>query len=128
MLCSYEEMYTKTVRAAQHIENLGYKEDDIFAIMSRNNHNLAPIVFALLSLGYPFQTLDPSFTETETSHLFALTKPKLVFSDLESYDVIEKSLRSLKNDASIYTFGDRIDKSHLVEDLFAKTGREAEFV
>lgn len=121
-------MHVKTVRAAQHIQKLDCEEGDIIAIMSANNHNLAPVVFALISLGYPFQTLDPSFTETETSHLFASTKPKMVFADLESYDVVEKSLQRLSIDASIYTFGGRIDKSHSVEDLFAETGREAEFL
>lgn len=118
----------KSIRAAQHIQKLDYKEGDIFAIMSKNHHDLAPIVIALLLLGYPFQTLDPSFTEVDTIHLLARTKPIIVFSDLESYEVVEKSLRSLENDAKIYTFDAQIGNSHLVEDLFAETGREAEFV
>lgn len=96
--------------------------------MSKNNHDLAPVVIALLFLGYPFQTLDPSFTEVETTHLLARTEPTIVFSDLESYDVVQKSLRSLQNDARVYTFEARVGSSHLVEDLFAETGREADFV
>lgn len=127
MQCTHEEIYTKTVRAAQNIQKLEHKDGDIFAIMSNNNHNLAPIAFALFSLGYPFQTLDPSFTEAETAHLFSLTMPTVVFSDVKSYNVVEKSLRSLKNDAKIYTFGEQIGQSQMVEDLFSETGREEEF-
>lgn len=128
MQYTYEEIYIRAVRAAQHIQHLDYKEGDIIGIMSKNNHNLAPIIIALLSLGYPFQSLDPTFTEVETTHLFSLTKPTIVFSDLESYAVVEKSLRSLNNGAAIYTFGEQVGKSHLVEDLFAETGCESEFV
>lgn len=124
---TYEEIYAKTVRAAQHIQKMDYNEGDIFAIMARNYQDLAPIVFALISLGYPFQSLDPTFSETEVTHLFALTKPTLVFGDHESYKVIEKSLRNLNNDAKIYTFGGRIGESCPVEDLFVATGREAEY-
>lgn len=128
MQYTYEEIYIKSVRAAQNIQRLEFKEGDVFSIMSKNNHDLAPVVIALLFLGYPFQTLDPSFTETETTHLLARTKPTVVFSDLESYDVVERSLRSLENEAEVYTFGAQIGRSRLVEDLFAETGREAEFV
>lgn len=123
-----EEIHLKTVRAAQHIQQLDYKEGDIFAIMSKNHHNLAPLVLALFALGYPFQTLDPTFTEAEATHLFALTKPTHVFSDKESYAVVAKSLRSLNNGAKIFTFDERFDGSHLTDDLFTETGREAEFV
>lgn len=125
---TYDELYTKSVRAAQNIDKLNYKRGDIFAVISNNNHELAPIVTALLSTGHPFNTLDPLFTETEMTHMLGLTKPKLVFSEVQSYAAVKKSLRNLNNDAKILTFGGKIGDSFAVEDLFVKTGIESEFM
>lgn len=116
------------MRAAQNIQKLNYKKGDIFAVISKNNHDLAPIVMALLSTGHPFNTLDPLFTETEMMHMLSLTKPKLIFTELESYAAVKQSLLKLNNDAKVYTFGGRVGGTHAVEDLFAETGTESKFM
>lgn len=97
-------------------------------MIAKNNHELAPIVIALLSTGYPFNTLDPAFTETEMMHMLNLTKPKLVFTELESYEAVKLSLRKLKNDAKIYTFCGQVGDSIDVKNLFIETGKESEFM
>lgn len=116
------------MHAAQNIQKLNFKKGDIFAIVSNNNHELAPIAVALLTIGHAYVVLDPSFTEPEITHMFGITKPKLIFSDLKSYDSVEKSLRNLNNEASIYTFEGRVGESFSVESLFDETGTETEFM
>lgn len=118
----------RSVRAAQNIQKLNFKKGDIFAIVSKNNHELTPIAVALFSIGHAYVALDPSFTETEITHMFNITKPKLIFSDLSSYDAIQKSLRNSSNDAPTYTFEGQIGDSLPVGKLFAETGREDEFM
>lgn len=116
------------MRAAQNIQKLNFKKGDIVAIVAKNFLELTPITVALLSIGLAYNALDPSFTETELTHMLTITKPKLVFSDLQSYDAIAKSLGNVNNEAPIYTFEGQIGKSVPVEKLFAETGREAEFM
>lgn len=83
---------------------------------------------ALLCSGYPFHALQPASSEVVLIHMFEMTSPKLVFSDLESYTLVEKCLRKSKIDAKIYTFCGQVEDSLNVDDLFAETGMEEEFV
>lgn len=125
---SYDELYTQSVRAAQNLKNSNFKKGDVVAIVSKNNHELLPILVALLSLDYPINPLDPLFTEEFFLHIFSITKPKLVFCDLESSRAVRKYLQQLNNDAKIYTFCGQIDDSLAVSDLFTETGEEVEFM
>lgn len=97
-------------------------------MIAKNNHELAPIAIALLSTGHPFNTLDPVFTETEMTHMLSFTKPKLVFTELDSYEAVKMSLRKSNNHAKIYTFCGQVNDSLAVESLFAETGEESEFM
>lgn len=83
---------------------------------------------ALLSTGHAFNTLDPAFKEAEITYMLGITKPKLIFSDLESYETVQHSLQKLNNDAEIFTFCGQIGDSRAVDGLFAETGRESEFM
>lgn len=125
---TYNELYTKSVRAAQNIQKLNYAKGDIFAIISRNNHELAPIVVALLSTGHPFNTLDPSFTQIEMTHMLSLTKPKVIFTEPETYAAVRLSLQEIGIDTKIYTFCGQIGDSTLTENLFVANGEESNFM
>lgn len=124
---SYNELHSKSVRAAQNIRKLNFLKGDVVAIVSKNNHELLPLLVALLSLDYPINPLDPTFSEEIFLHMLGITKPKLVFCDLESYHAVRKYLRQLNNGAKIYTFCGQIDESLAVNAFFIETGREAEF-
>lgn len=121
-------MYMKTVRAAQNIQKLNYQKGDIFSIVARNNHEIAPICMALLCSGYTFNGVEPSYAESEIIRMLELTKPKLVFSELQSYALVKKCLTELGNAAKIYTFCGQIGNSIAVDDLFAETGIEEQFM
>lgn len=55
------EIRTKTIRAAVSLGEMGFGHGDVVAIIARNHHNLAPIVFAAACLAAPVNTLDPNF-------------------------------------------------------------------
>lgn len=117
----------QTIRAAQNLQKYGYEKGDVFGIVSKNHHQLAPIVFASLCTGNPINTLDVSFTENEMSHMLNTTKPKVVFCDYDVIDIVKKSLKNVNNDAKIFTFCKTIGGYTPVSDLFAETSREEEF-
>lgn len=96
--------------------------------MARNSHHLAPIVFAAFCLGCPINPLDTTFSKTEFVHMLKITKPKLVFCDVKLLELVEICLQDLQNNAKIYTFGGTSGRSVAVEDLFAETQNEAEYM
>lgn len=125
---TYGDIFIKTIRAAQNIQKLNYKKGDVFALFSETNHHFMPIIVALLCLDYPVNPLPPSIAELEVMHFLNTSKPKVIFSDMQLYGTIKKCLKKSKIDAKIFTFGGGNEYSTDVEDLFAPTGREDEFM
>lgn len=58
---SNAEIRVKSIRAAISLAEMGFGSGDVFGIISKNHHHLAPIVFAAACLAAPFNTLDPNF-------------------------------------------------------------------
>lgn len=122
------ELRANIIRVAQNIARLGMRPDDIFGLVARNSEHVAPIVYASMAIGCPINTLDPSFGAAEITHMFGITKPKLVFCDVNKLHVVRDSLKELKLSPIIYTFGKKTEYSRLVEDLLIETKSIYEFV
>lgn len=120
-------MKNKTVRVAQNLQTMGYQPKQVFSFMAKNSEHLAPTVFASFCIGCPVNTMDTSFGKTETIHMLKITKPRLMFCDVEVYQMVAECLEELKNDAKIFTFGGQVGKSKAVESLFAETGEAKYF-
>lgn len=123
-----EEIRLKTIRAAQNLLKIGYRDGDIIGIIARNSHHLAPIVFAALSIGCPITTLDTSWTTQEIVHIFGKIKPKVVFCDEENVRTVKDSMDHLVLKAKLFTFGNETKLSRSVDDLFVTTKKEDEFM
>lgn len=118
----------KTIRAAQNLRARGYERKQVFGIVARNSQNVAPIVFASLAIGCPLNPLDTSFGKIEIIHMLSVTKPVLVFCDIECYELLTECLMELQSEAKIFTFGSSRGQSEPVESLFQETGNEHQFV
>lgn len=93
-------------------------------------HELLVVVFASIALGCPVNGLDPSFGRTELLHMLKTTKPTLICCDVQCYDLVYESLKELDSEArqSIFTFGGSKGDSEPVENLFAETHTEHQFL
>lgn len=125
---TFGEILSKTIRAARNIQRLGLDRRAVIGIMAKNSHNLAPIVFGSMCAGYPINTLDPAFSKSELMHMLSTTKPKVMFCDVDTFDLVAESLSELRNDAQVFTFNGEVENSTSVEVLFADTGVEDNFV
>lgn len=125
---SFDDIRTKTIRAAQNLQNRGYAQKQVFGFIGGNSHHVAPIVFASFAIGCPVTALDPSFGKTELVHMLNISNPVLLFCDLACYDLLQECLKELKNDAKIFTFGGSKGNSEQVENLFAETHEENRFM
>lgn len=125
---TFEEIRMKTIRAAQNLQQRGYNTKQKFALIARNSHHVAPIVFASMCLGCPINTMDAAFGKIELIQMLRTTEPILIFCDIGAYDTTIECLHELKNDAKVFTFGGSKGASEPVESLFDATGKEREFM
>lgn len=125
---TFDDIKIKAIRAAENVQRLGYKSNDVFAIMARNSKDVAPIVFGALFNGCAMNTLDPNFGAVELTHMLKTTKPVLIFCDLDVYDLVAKCLKETEMNSSVFTFGGQKSDSKSVDSLFTKTGTEDQFV
>uniref|UniRef100_A0A336LJY0 CSON008475 protein n=1 Tax=Culicoides sonorensis TaxID=179676 RepID=A0A336LJY0_CULSO len=103
-----KEILDKSICVAHNLSRLGFKQGDVFSIITRNNANVAPIVFGTFFLGATLNTLDVTLDENDLLHIFETVKPKLVFADPIVIDNVKICLASLKISANIIIF----DKSY----------------
>lgn len=125
---TFNEIRINTIRASQNLQKRGYKSKQVFGLMAKNSQHVASIVFASINVGSAVNTLDPSFGKTELIHMLKTTKPVLMFCDIEAYDLVQECLTELGNEAKIFTLGGSKGGSEPVENLFAETHEEDEFL
>lgn len=125
---TFNEIRIKSVRAAQNLQKRGYGSKQVFGVLARNSHHLAPIVFASISIGCPVNALDPSFGRIELIHMLKVMKPALMFCDADVYNLLKESLTQLGNGAEIFTFGGSNNETEPVENLFSETENENDFL
>lgn len=124
---TYDETKTKTVRAAQNLQALGYQPKQVFGLMGRNTSFVAPIIIASIAIGCPVNTIDPSFSKAELLHMLRITKPALMFCDKECYKLLTNCLNELNIQLKIFTFAGVEGESEPVENLFQETLKENDF-
>lgn len=115
---TFDDIRIKATRAAQNLQRLGYKPENIIGIMARNSKDVAPIMFATLFLGCPLNTFDPNFFKKDFLIILNKTKPSVFFCDINVYDMVRQSLNELQLKIQIYTFGGVTADSKNVESLF----------
>ena len=125
---TFSEIRQKTIRAAQNLQKRGYESKQVFALMAKNSHHVAPIVFGSISIGCPVNTLDTSFKQAELNHMLTTIKPVIMFCDVDVYDLVKECLVELKNDAKIFTFGGSKGEAEPVENLFSESPNEEYFM
>lgn len=124
---SCKETRITSIRVAQNLLKLGFKQGDVFGFICRNGSKLPVTIFGSIYIGAPINPLDVAFKKDDIVHMFGQTKPKLVFCDADVYDTVKLALTELENDAMIITFRDKVDGAHYIEELFAPTGNEDSF-
>lgn len=125
---TFDEIRLKTIRAAQNLQNRGYKPKQTFVLLSRNEHNAAPIVFASIAIGCPLNCLDASFSKTDVIHMLKTTTPAVVFCQQSCYELLANCLEEISHPAKVFVFGEHQGACEAVENLFQETQREHEFM
>jgi 4-coumarate--CoA ligase len=113
------EMRKRTMKIVNYLQTSGYKQGDIVGIMASNSENLAPVVFACLSLGLPINPLAPVMTECDVIQMYSKTKPKIIFCDANIVETLKNAVKKMKTKCEIYTLMAKVDGFKFVDDLLA---------
>lgn len=125
---TFEEIRTKTIRAAQNLQQKGYKAKQVISFMATNSAYLSPILFASICLGCPINPLHSLMEKEHVIKMLKKTEPCLIFCDVDAYDLMKEYLIKSGNNAKIFTFNGTQGDSEPVESLFAPTGCEDSFM
>lgn len=122
-----EETRIASIRVAQNLIRLGFKQGDVFGFICRNGSDLTPALYGSILIGAPVNPLDIGFRKDDIMHMFKQTQPKLVFCDGDVYETTKMALNELQNDAYIITLREKIDGVSHINELLAPTGSEDHF-
>lgn len=123
-----EQTRLASIRIAQNLTNLGFKQGDVFGFICRNGTQLPAAIYSAILIGAPINPLDVAFKKEDIVQMFTQTQPKLIFCDSDVYEKTKLALNELENKATIITLRDKIDGVSHIEDLLISTGNEHEFV
>lgn len=122
-----EETRIDSIRVAQNLTKLGFKQGDVFGFICRNNSKLPATIYGSIYIGCPINPLDVAFNKDDIKHMFEQTKPKLVYCDADVYETVKLALNEIENDALIITMLDKVDGVSHIDELFVPTGNENSF-
>ena len=115
------ELRLRTMKMASHLMSSGLKQGDVVGLIAANTENLAPVVFACLALGLPFNTLATVMIESDIVHMYSRTKPKIIFCDGNIVEIVKAANEKLEKKAKIYTLVGKVDGFKFVNDIIAAT-------
>lgn len=117
-----------TIRAAQNLQNRGFKSHEIFCFLASNTDHVLPVFLASIALACPTAAIHSMLSKSEMVRILTKIKPKVAFCESSSYDGLKTALDELQMKIKIFTFGEHIDGVESVENLFIETGEENQFV
>ncbi|GLV41651.1 uncharacterized protein CBL_06880 [Carabus blaptoides fortunei] len=103
---TYSSLLSRCKCTAQSMQAQGLIEDDVIALCSYNNMDYVVPLVAAWFTGVRMSPLDPAAPLSEILRCLTLTRPKLVFCDAESEQLIDSALQVLDLQCGIVTFGE----------------------
>jgi long-subunit acyl-CoA synthetase (AMP-forming) len=113
------EMRSRTIKIANYLLRAGLKQGDVVGVMATNSENLAPVVFACLTLGLPLNFLAPVMTENDVIYMFSKTKPKVIFSDANLITTVMNSTTKIDSKVTIITLQEKVECFEFVDDILS---------
>lgn len=115
------EMRVRTIKITSHLIKCGYEQNDVVGIIASNSENLAPVVFACLTLGMPINTLAPVMLESDILQMYSKTRPKVVFCDADIIETLKSAMEKIKLDCEIITLRHKVKGFQFVDELLNET-------
>ncbi|XP_022227768.2 4-coumarate--CoA ligase 1 isoform X3 [Drosophila obscura] len=119
---TFEQGLTWAIRIAQHFKKRGLNNANVVGIVAKNCTYLMPVGLACLMNGTPFHSVNPDQDEATISHVFAITKPTLIFCDGNVHKQVQAATVGWQPE--IYTLTQPVAGVPKIEDLLGPTATE----
>lgn len=103
-----KKIYEKTIKIANFLTTQGFKQGDIIGLIAKNSENVAPALFACLTLGLPFNPFPSAMSEHDLTLLVEKTKPKLFLCDLNEVEKIKNVTRKIGVETKIVLVNEKV--------------------
>lgn len=113
------EVRVRTIKIANHLKKSGFKQGDVVGIMATNSENLASIIFACFTLGLPINTLAPIMTESDITHMYSKTKPKIIFCDGNVVETVRHGVDKSSISPVIVMLNNKVAGHSFVDDILS---------
>lgn len=124
---SANEMKIQIIRVTQNLKSLGIEDGDVVGMVCANHMDLMALVHGIIQLGAIVNPLSVEHSIDDMINMFEYTKPKLVICDYQIYNKVHEALRTLHNDAPIYTTLGKVGEVETIESIFKSTGVEDKY-
>lgn len=122
------EMRKRTLKIASHLMKCNMKQGYVVGVMATNSENLAPVVFACLTLGLPINFLAPVMTISDVVLMFTKTQPKIIFCDANIITTVNSAVDKMKINTTIYTLVEKVVGFQFVDDILFGVDDDSDFV
>ncbi|XP_062130985.1 luciferin 4-monooxygenase [Drosophila sulfurigaster albostrigata] len=102
---------------AQAFRRLKLSCGDVIGISANNTTYLTGVTIAAMLSGTPLNPLHPDFDEETVKYMYDITEPKLIFCDVENYEIIKAANARLVKPALIYLVNGQLQGVSDVWDL-----------
>ncbi|KAH8372784.1 hypothetical protein KR009_004996, partial [Drosophila setifemur] len=90
------QLLEQSRRLAHAFQRLKLQRGDVIGISAKNTNYLTEVVIAALLNGTPINPLHPEFDAETMAYMYEITKPKVIFCDLENIETLKAVKSSLK--------------------------------
>jgi acyl-coenzyme A synthetase/AMP-(fatty) acid ligase len=112
-----KQIYDKSVKIANFLTYQGLKQGDVVALIARNSENVAPILFACLTLGLPFNPFPSAMSDHDLKPLIEKTKPKLFFCDSNEVEKVKNVTKKIGCETKIILVDEKVEGFKFVKEI-----------
>ncbi|XP_020801053.1 4-coumarate--CoA ligase 1-like isoform X1 [Drosophila serrata] len=120
---TFNEAITWAIRVAQIFKKKGFQYPDVIGLPVRNSTYVMSVAVACYLNGTPFHAINPVMDEATMTHVFSITKPKIIFCDGQDYEKVQAASKEWQPD--ILTVTDPIKGVPHIQSLLDPTPTEA---
>ncbi|BFG06089.1 luciferin 4-monooxygenase [Drosophila madeirensis] len=113
------QLLLQSRRLAHAFQRLKLQRGDVVGISATNTTYLTEVVIAALLNGTPINPLHPHFDSETMAYMYEITKPKVIFCDLDNYETLRAVKNSLKFKTELILLTGSLPGVRNIQDLLA---------
>ncbi|XP_063702831.1 probable 4-coumarate--CoA ligase 1 [Culicoides brevitarsis] len=110
---TFGELMKRSIQVAEALkEDFGVKFGDVVSIVSKNNPEVSSVAFGCIFNGCIINSLDVFLAQIDFDHMIGMTKPKVLFAEVEVIEKVQKAIEKCKLDTKVFCFADIFGKTY----------------